>query len=343
MIKTGIVGATGYTGIELIRLISIHPEARLDVVTSRSEQGKTVAELFPGLRGYTELGFSAPDTKALYECDLVFFATPHATAMHQVPKLLGSGIKVIDLSADFRLKDAGVWEQWYGTRHVCPDLLKEAVYGLPEQNRKEIKDASLVANPGCYPTSVILALLPVINNNLVDIHSLIADAKSGVSGAGRNTVITSLHAEVAESFKAYGVGGHRHHPEICQALNIITDEEVSLIFTPHLVPMIRGIHATVYATLNKEVENLEELYGEFYQDEIFVDVMPSGSHPDTKDVRGTNRCQIAVHQSQSSNKIVVLSVIDNLVKGAAGQAIQNMNILFHMDESTGLDYPAFYP
>ncbi|MFQ5660326.1 MAG: N-acetyl-gamma-glutamyl-phosphate reductase [Gammaproteobacteria bacterium] len=343
MIKAGIIGATGYTGVELLRLIIGHPQVRLELLTSRAEQGKAVADLFPGFRGHTDLVFTDPDSSAVRDCDVVFFATPNGTAMHRVPPLLDSGIKVIDLSADFRLKQADLWEQWYGTRHACPELLQSAVYGLPELNREAIKTASLVANPGCYPTAVILALLPLLDNRLVDVTSLIADAKSGVSGAGRKSVTQSLYAEVAESFKAYAVSGHRHLPEICQALNDVAEGDISLAFVPHLAPMIRGIHATVYASLADADADLQEVYTKYYHSEAFVDVLPPGSHPDTANVRGTNFCRLAVHHAPAGKRVIILSVIDNLVKGAAGQAVQNMNIMFAFDEQAGLTSPALSP
>lgn len=345
MINVGIVGATGYTGLELMRLLSAHPEISLGVVTSRIEQGKSVSKLFPSLTGHIDLEYSAPDSSSIKQCDLVFFATPNATAMHQVPELLDAGVKVIDLSADFRIKDAQVWEKWYGEKHACPELLDKAVYGLPEINRGAVRNADLVANPGCYPTSIILALLPVLEHGTIDISAVIADSKSGVSGAGRNLKTSNLYAEVAESFKAYGVSGHRHHPEISQILSLVAGDKVSLIFTPHLVPMIRGIHSTVYAPLQDRHSDLDvqELYEERYKKETFVKVMGQGSYPDTKNVRGTNTCQIAVFRPLDTSNIIVLSVIDNLVKGAAGQAVQNMNIMFGLKETTGLSTPAFYP
>jgi len=343
MIKVGVVGATGYTGIELLRLIAGHPQVKLEVVTSRAEEGKPVAEVFQGLRGCIDIAFDNPESEAVFDCDVVFFATPNATAMHHVPRLIDSGIKVIDLSADFRLKEVDIWQAWYGAEHVCPDFLDLAVYGLPEQNREEIRTASLVANPGCYPTSVILALLPVLKAGIVETDTLIADSKSGVSGAGRKSVIANLHAEVAESFKAYAVPGHRHLPEICQALESVVNEDLSLTFIPHLVPMIRGIHSTIYAALHDQNANLQEIYLEYYQDEPFVDVMPAGSHPETRSVRGTNLCRLATHTLAEGKRLVILSVIDNLVKGAAGQAIQNMNIMSGFDETEGLQIPAFCP
>ena len=342
MIKIGIIGATGYTGSELLRLLVRHPQVQIHVVTSRTEQGNPVTSLFPNLRGYINHTFSAPDTALLDECDIVFFATPNGTAMTQVPALIQKGIKVIDLSADFRLKDADLWAKWYGQTHTAAKLLEQAVYGLPELNRSAIKKAKLVANPGCYPTSVILSLIPLLEAGMIDTKSIIADAKSGISGAGRKTGVSHLYAETSESFKAYSVPGHRHLPEICQALNTLAVEPVELTFVPHLVPMVRGIHATVYAQMQSNPD-IQKLYEDRYRDEPFVDVLPAGSHPETRAVRGSNFCRLAVHVPQKGNTLVILSVIDNLVKGAAGQAIQNMNLMCGLDEIMGLDTPALSP
>jgi N-acetyl-gamma-glutamyl-phosphate reductase len=345
MIKVGIIGGTGYTGVELLRLLAVHPQAELRVITSRAEAGKTVAELFPGLRGYVDLAFTEPDSRALAACDVVFSATPNGVAMTQARELLKAGVKLIDLAADFRLKDPTAWEKWYGMPHACPELLAEAVYGLPEVNREQIKKARLIANPGCYPTAVQLGFLPLLENKLVDCSRLIADAKSGVSGAGRQARVDILYAEAADNFKAYGVAGHRHWPEICQGLDAAAGRAVGLTFVPHLTPMIRGIHATLYATLTKTDVYVQALYERRYADEPFVDVLPAGSHPETRSVRGSNVCRIAVHRPAHDTKtggdtVVVLAVIDSLVKGAAGQAVQNMNILFGFDETVGLDAPA---
>ena len=342
MLKLGIVGGTGYTGVELLRLLVQHPQARIEVITSRSEAGRPVAELFPSLRGHVDLEFVEPSAGAYRDCDLVFFATPNTTAMQQAEELLAAGIRVIDLAADFRLKDVAVWEQWYGASHACPALLEDAVYGLPELNREAIRDARLVANPGCYPTSVILALLPLLKNRMIDPASIIADCKSGTSGAGRKASVGTAFCEVTESVKAYGVDGHRHLPEIREILQTV-DAGADLVFTPHLMPIIRGIHATVYADARGSAAEAQSLFEEFYRDEPFVDVMPSGSHPETRSVRGANTCRIALHYLEASNKYVVLSVEDNLVKGAAGQAIQNMNLMFGLDETAGLQGPGMMP
>jgi len=343
MIKIGIIGGTGYTGVELLRLLTAHPEAKLQLITSRGEAGKKVTEHFPSLRGHVDLVYTEPDPKALAGCDVVFSATPNGVAMTHARELLKAGVKFIDLAADFRLKDPAAWEKWYGMPHACPELLAEAVYGLPEVNREKIKKARLVANPGCYPTAVQLGFLPLLVNDLVDTQHLIADAKSGVSGAGRKAEVSTLFSEAADSMKAYGVAGHRHWPEICQGLDAVKGRPVGLTFVPHLTPMIRGIHATLYARLNKPGSNLQAMFEKRYATEPFVDVMPAGSHPETRSVRASNVCRIAVHQPQGGDTVVVLSVIDNLVKGAAGQAIQNMNIMFGLDETMGLDQAGILP
>jgi N-acetyl-gamma-glutamyl-phosphate reductase len=345
MIRAGIVGGTGYTGVELLRLLALHPEVEVSVVTSRADAGIRVDALYPSLRSVIDVVFSAPDVDMLAGCDVVFFATPNGTAMLMAKALLERGVKVIDLSADFRLKDSKEWEKWYGVEHACPELLEEAVYGLPEVNRASIKSARLLACPGCYPTSVQLGFLPLLENHMVDANHLIADVKSGVSGAGRKAELATLMSETGESFKAYAVSGHRHLPEITQGLQSVAGKSIGLTFVPHLTPMIRGIHATLYAQSsgNTSLDELQALYEQRYVDEIFVDVLPQGSHPDTRNVRGSNMCQIAIHQPQGSQTIVVLSVIDNLVKGAAGQAIQNMNLMYGFPENAGLKVLALYP
>lgn len=335
MIKVGIVGGTGYTGVELLRLLAQHPEVELAAITSRAEAGSAVADMFPSLRGRVSLSFSDPATAPLKDCQAVFFATPNGVAMQQARNLLEAGVRVIDLAADFRIKDIAVWEKWYGMTHAAPDLVAEAVYGLPELNRAQIKDARLIANPGCYPTAVQLGFLPLIESGCVDFDHLIADAKSGVSGAGRKAETHILFAEASDNFKAYGVAGHRHLPEIRQGLSNVAGASVGLTFVPHLTPIIRGIHATLYARITRE-EDFQSLYERRFAGESFVDVLPAKSHPDTRSVRAANTCRIAVHRPQGGNTLVVLSVIDNLVKGAAGQAVQNMNLMFGFDECQGL-------
>lgn len=339
-----MVGGTGYTGVELLRLLAQHPSVELTAITSRGDAGLPVADMFPSLRGRVGLRFVDPANASVDNCDLVFFATPNGIAMQQAVALLDKGVRVIDLSADFRIKDVAQWQQWYGMTHTAPWLVAEAVYGLPEMNRTVIKDARLVANPGCYPTATQLGFLPLVEAALVDTNHLIADAKSGVSGAGRKAEVHTLFAEAADNFKAYGVPGHRHLPEIRQGLSEMAGKTVGLTFVPHLTPLIRGIHATLYARLTAPDEaDLQTLFEKRFNDEPFVDVLPPGSHPETRSVRASNTCRIAVHQPQGREIVVVLSVIDNLVKGAAGQAVQNMNIMFGLDECAGLSQIPVFP
>jgi N-acetyl-gamma-glutamyl-phosphate reductase len=343
MIKVGIVGGTGYTGVELLRLLAVHPDVQLTAITSRKEDGVPVAAMFPSLRGRVDLAFSAPEKADLTRCDVVFFATPHGVAMAQAPALLAAGVKVIDLAADFRLKDKALFEQWYKIPHTAPELLEQAVYGLPELNREDIRGATLVANPGCYPTTMQLGYYPLLKAGVIDASSLIADCKSGVSGAGRKAEIGALFSESSDNFKAYGASGHRHTPETAAQLQRYTDQTVDLVFTPHLVPMIRGMHSTLYARLTREIGNdeLQALFEQQYKDELFVDVMPFGSHPETRSTRGSNMLRLALHRT--GNTVVVLVVQDNLVKGAAGQAVQCMNLMFGFDEERGLTQIALMP
>ena len=343
MLRVGVVGGTGYTGVELLRLLALHPEVQIEAITSRAEAGSRVADLFANLRGYVDLEFTAPDESVLGACDLVFFATPNGIAMGMARQLLERGTRIIDLAADFRLRDPHVWREWYGTDHVCPELLQEAVYGLPEVNRGLIAQARLVANPGCYPTAVQLGFLPLLEAGCLDDSMLIADCKSGVSGAGRKASVANLLAEASESFKAYAVPGHRHLPEIRQGLHQATGSSPGLTFVPHLSPMIRGIHATLYGRLTDAAADLQAAFENRYREEPFVDVLPAGSHPDTRAVRGANHCRIAVHRAPEADTMVVLSVIDNLVKGAAGQAVQNMNIMFGYEETAGLGLIGLIP
>ena len=335
MLKVGIVGGTGYTGVELLRILSQHSGVAIEAITSRKETGIGVAELFPSLRGRVSLKFTDPADASLEKCDIVFFATPNGIAMHQARSLLEANVRIIDLAADFRIKDVAVWEKWYGMKHACPDLIAEAVYGLPEVNRDRIKSARLIANPGCYPTAVQLGFLPLVEAGVADLDHLVADAKSGVSGAGRNPEVHTLFSEASDNFKAYGVPGHRHLPEISQGLSKAAGRPVALTFVPHLTPMIRGIHATLYARLSTDID-LQSLYEKRYVIEPFVDVLPPGAHPETRSVRGSNLCRIAVHRPQNGNTAVILSVTDNLVKGAAGQAVQNMNLMFDLPETQGI-------
>ncbi len=340
--RIGIVGGTGYGGAELLRLLDGHPDAEIAAVTSRGDAGTPVADAYPQLRGRVDLNFVAPDVEHLADCDVVFFATPHAAAMHDVPALLDAGKRVIDLSADFRLRDAKLWAQWYATEHACPELIERAVYGLPELNREAIGAADLVACPGCHPTSIILGFKPLVDAGLIDLDHLIANAATGVSGAGKSLKPGFLFAEMADSFKAYGVAGHRHLPEIRQVLGDLARGDVGLTFVPHLVPMIRGIHATLYARLTKQAD-LQTLFETAYAEEPFVDVLPEGATPETRHVRGANMCRIAVHRPGGGDTVVVLSVIDNLVKGAAGQAVQCFNLMIGAPEDRALAAPGALP
>jgi len=342
MIKVGIVGGTGYTGVELLRLLAQHPQVQLVAITSRAEAGTAVSSMFPSLRRRLDLAFVDPANADLLSCDVVFFATPNGVAMEQAPTLLDAGVRVIDLAADFRIKDVAEWERWYGMSHASPEWVAKAVYGLPERDRAAISSARLVANPGCYPTAVQLGFMPLVEAGLVDLEQLIADAKSGVSGAGRKAEVATLFSEAADNFKAYAVPGHRHLPEIVQGLSGMAALPVGLTFVPHLTPMIRGIHATLYARIKSDAD-FQQLFEDRYSGEPFVDILPPGSHPDTRSVRSANVCRIALHRPQQGKVLVVLSVIDNLVKGAAGQAVQNMNIMFDRPETEGLWQLAVLP
>ncbi|HKJ89404.1 MAG TPA: N-acetyl-gamma-glutamyl-phosphate reductase [Gammaproteobacteria bacterium] len=343
-LRAGILGGSGYTGAELLRLLAGHPRVDVTMVTSRQAAGQSVAEMFPSLRGWVDLPFEEPDPDRLAErCDVVFCGVPHGVAMHQVPRLLERGVRVVDLSADFRIADRAVYERWYNGVHAAPAWLERAVYGLPEVNARAIREAELVANPGCYPTAVQLGFLPLLEGDAVEREGLIADAKSGASGAGREPKTPFLLAEASDSLSAYGVAGHRHLPEIEQGLARAAAEPVGVTFVPHLAPMIRGIHADCYARLKDSGADVQGLFEERYRDSPFVDVMPPGSHPATRTVRGSNVCRIAVHRPREGHQLVVLSVIDNLVKGAAGQAVQNMNLMFGLPENAGLATPPMLP
>lgn len=349
MITVGIVGGTGYTGVELLRLLLRHPNVQVNVLTSRTENGRRVDDMFPSLRGHTDLQYSDLNIDELKKCDVVFFATPHGVAMKHAEALVAAKTKVIDLAADFRLQDLQQFEKWYGMQHACPELLKGSVYGLSELNREQIKQANVVGNPGCYPTTVQLGLAPVLTSSdaLVKPESIIIDAKSGVSGAGRKASLGGIYTENADNFKAYGVAGHRHHPEIVEALeNISGQKDVfdHILFVPHLVPMIRGMLSTIYIDLTEagQAADLQALYEQFYVNETFVDVMPAGSSPETRSVRGANQLRIALYKPQPT-KLVVLVVQDNLVKGAAGQAVQNMNLMFGFAEDAGLNNIGLLP
>jgi N-acetyl-gamma-glutamyl-phosphate reductase len=348
VIKAGIVGGTGYTGVELLRLLVNHPHVEVVVITSRAEAGVKVADMYPSLRGHIDLAFTVPDVNVLGALDVVFFATPHGVAQNMMPALMKTKVRIIDLSADFRIRDVPLWEKWYNQPHGAPDLVEQAVYGLPEVNREAIRSAKLIACPGCYPTATQLGFLPLLENNLIDPTRLIANVASGASGAGRQGKIDNLLTEISDSFKAYGAAGHRHLPEIEQGLTDIQPEgsaPIGLTFVPHLLPIIRGIHATLYATaLNAEnLPDLQALYEARYANEPFVDVLPAGVLPQTRTVKGSNMCRIAIVRPQGRDTLVVLSVIDNLTKGASGQAIQNMNIMFGFEETAGLNVVALLP
>ena len=345
-IKVGIVGGTGYTGVELLRLLVLHPQVALTVITSRGDAGLAVADMFPSLRGLIDLTFSDPATVDLTQCDVVFFATPHGVAMAQTPALLAAGVKVIDLAADFRLQDVAVFEQWYKMPHACADILKNAVYGIPELNRAQVKNAKVIGNPGCYPTTILLGLAPLLENGYIDFSApIIADAKSGVSGAGRKAEVATLFAEASDNMKAYGVAGHRHHPEIQAQLASLAKQNITFIFTPHLVPMIRGMLSTIYVKLSQTglQANIHAVFAARYLAEQFVDVLPMGSMPETRSVRGSNHLRIALHKHVDSDYLTIVVVQDNLVKGAAGQAVQNMNIMFGFAENAGLQVVPLLP
>ena len=348
MLKAGIVGATGYTGSELLRILVLHPEVEVSAVCSRSDAGTPVQAMFLNLRGFIDQNFCEPTAENLKDCDVIFFATPHGVAQAMMADILKTGARVIDLSADFRIQDQDLWEHWYQQTHNSPELIADAVYGLPEVHREAVKDTRLLACPGCYPTSIQLGLIPLLEAGLITTKGLIADAKSGVSGAGRKASVGSLFAESADSFKAYAISGHRHRPEIEQGLSWAAGEDISLTFVPHLVPMIRGIEATIYAPLNEKgltmpLEEIQSLFEQRYQNEPFVDVMPAGSLPETRSVKGSNICRLAIHKQEGSDLLIISSVIDNLVKGASGQAVQNMNIMFGFEETLGLNQVPLSP
>jgi N-acetyl-gamma-glutamyl-phosphate reductase len=345
-IKVGIAGAAGYTGCELIRLLATHPRAETSwLMTGKTNEGKSLHEVFPHLRGVPERVFQPLEPASAEETDLVFMATPHGVAVSIVPEFLKAGCKVIDVSADFRLKDPKAYEKWYQMTHTAPDLLEEAVYGLTELNRSQLPGARIVANPGCYPTASILALAPVLQEGLAHLDSIVIDAKSGVSGAGRSLALRTHFSETTEDLQAYNPARHRHIPEIEQQVSLLAGRKTSVTFVPHLIPMIRGMLATVYCKPTRETDTKEltEIYRAFYDQEPFIHVLAEGELPRTKNVWGTNRCEIAVQYDPRSSTILVVSVIDNLVKGASGQAVQNMNVVFELPEPTGLESLALYP
>lgn len=343
MIKVGIVGGTGYTGAELLRILAQHPQASVRVLTSRQEAGKRADALYPNLRGHCDLAYTAPDVNALKGLDAVFFATPHGAAMQMSPELVAAGVKVIDLSADFRLKDVAQYKRWYKLDHTAPDLLAESVYGLPETHRDQIRKARVVGNAGCHSATTQLALIPLLKAGVVEREGLISDSKTGISGAGREAKVGSLFAETSDTLKAYAVSGHRHQAELDQELALAAGGPVGVTFVPHLTPMIRGIHVTAYARLTQPGADLQKIFEDHYRGEPFVDVMPAGEQPETRSVRGSNVCRIAVHKAPDGKTAIVLSVTDNLVKGASGMAVQNLNLMFGLDERLGLNAPALMP
>lgn len=346
MIKVSIIGATGYAGVDLVRLLALHPQVELVHLTSKSYTGQKIQDIYPHLRGFVDKTLVEQDVEAIAnDSDVVFIALPHGHAVPTVDRVVQSGKKVIDLGADFRFRNTDTYEEWYKVKHDAPDLSLEAVYALPEINREKIKKSRVVGNPGCYPTSAILALAPLLKNGLIDLNTIIIDSKSGVSGAGRTPAVGTLYSECAESLKAYNVAKHRHTPEIEQTLSELAGEDVYISFTPHLIPMTRGILTTAYATLKGDGEQVDvgKLYRDFYEDEYFVRIHSEGVWPQTKWVAGTNFCDIGVTFDPRTKRVVVTSVIDNLVKGAAGQAVQNMNILFDLPEKTGLEMVPVFP
>lgn len=346
MLKVAVVGASGYTGVELLRLLHGHPEVAVTCVTSEQNAGKPLAEVFPSLRERCgHILENLEPVRIADRADLVFTALPHKAAMEVVPTFLKLKRRVVDLSADYRLRNAAEYERWYEL-HLNPELLPQAVYGIPELRRGEIARSRLVANPGCYPTSIILGLAPLLKHRLIDPASIIADSKSGVSGAGRSAKVESLYCEVNEGIKAYGVGGsHRHIPEIEQELSLLAGEGVAIAFTPHLVPMDRGILSTIYAASRQTltVRELLNLYQDFYGGEGFVRILPEGEFPSTAHLRGSNFCDIGLSVDRRTGRLIVVSAIDNLVKGAAGQAVQNMNIMCGFPENLGLEVLPLFP
>ncbi len=345
MIKVGIYGASGYTGQELIRILSGHPDVELVAATSRRFDGQKVADVFPALAGLTGLTYrNAAPNQIAGLCDVVFLALPHGVSMTIAPEFLKAGKIVIDLSADYRIRDLKTYEAWY-TKHVSAKFIKDAVYGIPELYRQKIKKAKMVANPGCYPTSIILGLAPALKQKILEPSSIIADSASGVSGAGREPVIGSLFCEVDGGFKAYKVGRHRHLPEIEQELNALAGKKFAVTFTPHLLPVKRGILSTIYATLKKDMtlKEARELYASFYAGEKFVRVCPEGVYPNMSSVCGSNYCDIGLAVEARTKRIIIMAAIDNLIKGAAGQAVQNMNLILDLPEDAGLGMAPLYP
>ncbi len=346
MKQVAIMGATGYTGLELIRLLRLHPEVELGWISSETHQGETLGEVHPHLEEFSSLVFGPTRAEEVPpDTEVVFCALPHGSSAETSRTLLERGIRVVDLSADFRLKEASLYLDWYGSEHPCPDLLKEAVYGLPEANRSQVRKARLVANPGCYPTSVLLALRPLALKGILHEGGLVVDAKSGVSGAGRAPRQAFHFPECSESFKAYRIGAHQHTPEMEQELTQYGNQQVRMLFTPHLIPVNRGIISAAYLPLSEkfEEEELRDIFQQLYREEEFVKVLPAGIYPETRWVRGTNYCHLNWKLDDRTGTLVVVSALDNLVKGAAGQAVQNMNLMLDLPEETGLQGTALLP
>lgn len=345
MIRAGIIGATGYAGIELVRLLCSHTNISLTAIVSQSFVGKKISDVYPHLKGIIDMECKALDAEELAaQCDVVFTSLPQGASGTVIPALYEAGCRIVDLSADFRYKDAAVYEQWYKIPHPAPQLLPNAVYGLPELHRAEIAQARLVGNPGCYPTASLLGLAPLTSAGIIDTSSIIIDAKSGVSGAGRASSLEYSFCECDEDIRAYKVAQHRHTSEIEQELSLLAKGDVVVSFTPHLIPMKRGILATIYANLVDDLptQALLDIYNDFYKDEPFVQIYDEGNLPSTKAVAGSNRCHIGLAVDKRAHRIIVVSAIDNLVKGAAGQAVQNMNIMFGLPETTALIAPGYY-
>ena len=344
MIKAAVLGATGYAGIELVRLLSMHPQTEIKILGSQSFDGQRISEVYPNFKGILEKECEKTDIDKVAECDVAFTALPHGASKEVIPEIIKRGVKVIDLSGDFRYDDVSVYEKWYGQKHSSPELLKESVYGMPELYRDKIKNARLIGNPGCYTTCSILGTVPLLKSGVGNSENIIVDAKSGVTGAGRGLSQQVHFCECTENMKAYKVATHRHTSEIEQELSHAAGRDVMISFTPHLIPVKRGILATIYVNLNKKCtpEELTQLYKEFYKDEFFVRVKDAGVLPETKHVAGSNFVDIGIVADERLQRAVVVSALDNIFKGAAGQAVQNMNIMFGLDEKTGIANPGFY-
>jgi N-acetyl-gamma-glutamyl-phosphate reductase len=345
MAKIGIAGASGYTGLELLRLLINHPKSEIIFLTSETYQGQSVSKVFPSLSGFTDLKFSSIDSVSSEGCDIVFLALPHTISMQKASVFLTENTRVIDLSADFRLKDPAVFKDWYSIRHQQPSLLKEAVYGLPEIHREAIKSARLIANPGCYPTSITLALAPLITKDWVDLSSIVADSKSGISGAGRKASLATQFSEINGGISAYNIAVHRHTPEIEQELSTLANTDIQISFSPHLIPMTRGMLSTVYINLKQDIpaEDLLEYFKNFYTDEPFIRILPLGEYANTHFTVSSNFCDIGVQVDIRNRRAIITSAIDNLIKGASGQAIQNMNLMLGISEKSGLSFPGIFP